>query len=105
MARLFAGEFVAVNQDDVPPPLLQMQSGADADHPRTQHENIGLQFRHPALRKSNITRWLSLPEVKLAIAASPRKPAFPFREIALARQPNTLATWIGLSRLSRGKEQ
>jgi hypothetical protein len=42
MARLFAGEFVPIDQNDVPSPLLQMQGGADADHPRTQHEDVGL---------------------------------------------------------------
>jgi hypothetical protein len=42
IAGFFAGAFVPVDQDDVPPPLLQMQGGADADHARPQHEDIGL---------------------------------------------------------------
>ncbi len=53
-AGLFAGEFVPVDQDDVPPALLQVQGRADADHARAQYENVGLEFRHPALRKLNV---------------------------------------------------
>jgi hypothetical protein len=33
-----------------------VQRGADADHARAQNQNVGLQFRHPALRKFNVTR-------------------------------------------------
>jgi hypothetical protein len=33
---------VPVDQYDIPPPLLQMQGGADPDHARAQHEDIGL---------------------------------------------------------------
>ena len=80
---------MAVDQDDVPPPLLQMQGGADADHACAQYENIGLEFRHPALRKLNVTRLLALLRLKLVIAARLRKPARPFGEIALARRPNS----------------
>jgi hypothetical protein len=47
---LFAGEFVPVDQDHVPPPPLQVQGGADADHACAQYENIGPEFRHPPLR-------------------------------------------------------
>ena len=68
IAGLFAGKFVPVDQDDVPPPLLQVQGGADADHARAQHQNIGLEFRHPALRKLNVTRLLSLPTLKLVVS-------------------------------------
>ncbi len=56
VAGLLAGEFMPVDQDHVASPLLQMQRGADADHARAQHHNIGLQFRHPALRKLNEAR-------------------------------------------------
>jgi hypothetical protein len=38
-----------VDEDDIPPPLLQMQGSADADHACPQYEDIGLEFRHPAL--------------------------------------------------------
>ena len=53
---LLAGKFVPVDQDHIPAPFLQVQGGADADHARPQHKNVGLQFRHPALRKFNVTR-------------------------------------------------
>jgi hypothetical protein len=55
---------------------LQVQGGADADHARTQDKNVGLQFRHPALRKFNVTRWRPKPKVKLLIAADTRKPIY-----------------------------
>ena len=45
-----------VDQDHVAAPFLQVQRGADADHACSQHKNVGLQFRHPALRKFNVTR-------------------------------------------------
>ena len=45
-AGFLPGQFVPVDQDDIAPPLLQVQGSADADHARTQHENIGLEFRH-----------------------------------------------------------
>ena len=51
-----AGEFVPVDQDRIAAPFLQVQGGADADHTRPQNKNVGLQFRHPALRKFNVTR-------------------------------------------------
>ena len=63
-----------------------MQRGADADHARPEHKNVGLQFRHPALRKFNVTPSRPPPKLKLAIAASRRKPARRIREIALARR-------------------
>ena len=66
-----AGEVAAIDQDDVAPSLLQMQGGADADHACTQYENVGLEFRHSALRKLNV---FFLPQVKLATAARSRKP-------------------------------
>jgi hypothetical protein len=56
IAGFLAGEFMPVDQHHVASPLLQMQRGADADHARAQHHDIGLQFRHPALRKLNVTR-------------------------------------------------
>src|SRR6266403_1684429 len=71
---LFPGEFVPVDQDHIPTPPLQVQGSADADHARTQYENVGLEFRHPAL-PSSVTRLRTLSNMKLAIAASPRKPA------------------------------
>jgi len=46
---LLPGSLVFIDQDDVAPPLLQVQGGGYADHARSQHKNIGLQFRHPAL--------------------------------------------------------
>ena len=53
-----AGRIVPVDQDHVPAAFLQVQGGAYADHARTQNENVGLQFRHSALRKFNVTlRW------------------------------------------------
>src|SRR5882724_6580797 len=52
-ASLLAGAVVPVDEDHVSPALLQMQSGADADHTRPQDEDVGLEFRHPAL-----PRWL-----------------------------------------------
>jgi hypothetical protein len=64
---------VPVDQDRIPAPFLQVQGGADADHARTQDKNVGLQFRHPALRKFNVTRWRPKPKVKLLIAADTRK--------------------------------
>ena len=36
-----AGDLVPVDQNHVPAAFLQMQSGADADHARTQDENVG----------------------------------------------------------------
>jgi hypothetical protein len=30
-----------VDQNDVPSPLLQVQGGADTDHPRAKDEDIG----------------------------------------------------------------
>ncbi len=45
-AGLFAGEFVPVDQDHVPPALLQVQRSADTDHARAQYQNVGLEFRH-----------------------------------------------------------
>ena len=53
-ARAFAGELLAIEQDDVASSLLQMQGRANADHACTQYENVGLEFRHPALRKFNV---------------------------------------------------
>src|SRR3954469_22687429 len=52
---LFAGELMPVDQDDIASPLLQVERSADADHPCTQYENVGLEFRHPALPMS-VTR-------------------------------------------------
>jgi hypothetical protein len=46
-----------------------VQRSADADHACTQYENVGLEFRHPALLL-NVTRLR-----KLVTAASSRKPA------------------------------
>jgi 5-deoxy-D-glucuronate isomerase len=51
MAGLLAGAFMAVDQDHLPPALLQVQGRADADHARAEHQNIGLQFRHPGTPK------------------------------------------------------
>src|SRR6187399_2224854 len=48
-ACLLAGEWVPVDQDHVPSPPLQVQDSTDADHARTQYENIRLELRHPAL--------------------------------------------------------
>jgi hypothetical protein len=70
-----------------------MQGGADADHTRTQDYNIGLQFRHPALRKLNVTHIVSLLMLKLVIAASPRKPVTPAE--SRLRSGQVLATWNG----------
>jgi hypothetical protein len=47
---------VAVDQDDIPAPFLQVQCRANTDHASPEHDNIGLQFRHPALRKLNVMR-------------------------------------------------
>jgi len=52
-----------------------VQGRADADHACAQHQNIGPEFRHPALRKLNVARAPSLPTVNLVAAASSRKPA------------------------------
>jgi hypothetical protein len=65
---------VPIDQDHIPAPFLQVQGGADADHARPQDDDVGLHFRHPALRKFNVTRMLPLTKVKLIIAAEPRKP-------------------------------
>jgi hypothetical protein len=78
-----------------------MQRGADANHACPQYENVSLAFRHRAL-SLNVTRSRSLPalkQLKLFIAAT--KPVIAasqnkqvsFQEIALARRPNSLATW------------
>jgi hypothetical protein len=64
-----------VNQDYFPPSLLQVQGRADADHTRTEDKNIGLQFRHPPLRKLNTTRLALLLTLKLVIQLWSRKPA------------------------------
>jgi hypothetical protein len=53
-----------------------VQGSADADHPRSKDEDIGPQFHHRALQKSNAARLRPLPIVKLVIAASPRKPGY-----------------------------
>src|ERR1700704_134541 len=74
-----------VDQDDIAPPPLQMQRGTDADHARAQYENIGLAFRHPALRKLNVTRVLSLLTLWRHDSANHRV----LREITLARRPNS----------------
>jgi hypothetical protein len=63
-----------VDQDYVPSALLQVQGGTDADHPRSKDEDIGPQFHHPALQKSNVARVCTLPKEKLTVAALPRKP-------------------------------
>jgi len=47
---------VAVDQDDIPAPFLQVQRRADTDHAGSEHDDVGLQFRHPALRKLNVMR-------------------------------------------------
>ena len=39
-----------LDQDDVAPELLQVQSRTDADHACAQHKNIGLRFRHLILQ-------------------------------------------------------
>ena len=78
-----------VDQDDIASPLLQVQGGADADHARAQHENIGLEFRHPALRKLNVTSLCPLPTVKLADCGSAAQTGPPPRKCALARRPNS----------------
>ena len=70
-----AGHLVPVDQNHIPAAFLQVQGGAHADHARTQDEYVGLQFRHPALRKFNVTRLRARLMVKLVIAAPPRKPA------------------------------
>jgi hypothetical protein len=41
---------VAVDENDIPPPLLQMQGGRNADNSRTQDQNIGFDRRHTTLR-------------------------------------------------------
>ena len=43
---------------------LQVQGSTDADHPRPQHNDVGLQFRHAPLRKFNVTHPRFLPEVR-----------------------------------------
>jgi len=63
-----------------------MQGGADPDHARPQHENVGLQFRHQALRKFNVTPSHAALKVKLIIAVSRRKPPRWMRKIVLARR-------------------
>src|SRR6266404_5398060 len=73
---LFAGDRVPVDQDHIPAPPLQVQGSADADHACTQYENVGLEFRHWALRKLNAARQRLLPAMKLPMAASSRKPAW-----------------------------
>jgi hypothetical protein len=52
-----------------------VQGGADADHARTQDEYVGLQFRHPALRKFNVMCLHARLMVNLVNTAPPRKPA------------------------------
>jgi hypothetical protein len=54
-AGLLAGKWMPVDQDHIPPPPLQVQGSTDADHARTQYENIRLELRHPALLLS-VTR-------------------------------------------------
>ena len=39
-----------VNKDDIPPSLLQMERGGNADNSRTQNQNIGFDQRHSALQ-------------------------------------------------------
>jgi hypothetical protein len=60
---------VPVDQDHVPSALLQVQGGADANHACAQYENIGLQFRHRALRKLNVKRLRSMATMKPDFAA------------------------------------
>jgi hypothetical protein len=73
VAGFLAGDVVPVDQNHAPAALLQVQGGAHADHARTQDEYVGLQFRHPALRKFTCLRARLM--VNLAIAAPPCKPA------------------------------
>jgi hypothetical protein len=70
-----------------------MQRSANTDHAGAQDENVGLQFRHSALRKLNVTGALEAPKLKLAIAANPRKPMGFSGELRL-RGGQTLATWL-----------
>jgi len=42
VTRLFAGELVAIHQDDIAPAFLQVQRSANAHHARAKHENISL---------------------------------------------------------------
>jgi hypothetical protein len=64
VARFLSGGVVPVHQHDVATPLLQVQGSADAHHPRSQHNHVGLQFRHATLRKFNATHPRLLPDVR-----------------------------------------
>jgi len=70
-AGLFAGARVPIDQDHVPPALLQVQGRADADHARPQDEDVGLEFR-PSGTPVQFAR-LHVSGEKLVIAAPPRK--------------------------------
>ena len=94
-AGFLAGEFVPVDQDDIASTLLQVQGGADADHAGTQYEDVGLEFRHPAL-PLNIARAAGTVPLKANYCGIVAQTGLPPRKSRL-RGGQTLATWIGHS--------
>ena len=61
-----------VDQDHVPPALLQVQRRADADHACAQYQNVGLAVP-PSGAPVKCQVVVLLPPMKLSIAASSRK--------------------------------
>ena len=79
---------MAVDQDDIPAPFLQVQRRANTDHASPEHDDISLQFRHPALRKLNVMRVRASANNKNSRCSAPAQTGCGQGEIALARPVN-----------------
>jgi hypothetical protein len=99
-ARLFARDIVTVDQGDIPAPFLQVQGGTDTDHSCPQDHSVGLEFRHPALRKLNVLR-APLPLIlNPSRCPAPAQTRLTLWEIALARPANSGNMHDNISRTS-----
>jgi hypothetical protein len=66
-----------------------MQGGADADHACPQYDNVGLKFRHLALRKFECCVLALAARSEASHCGIDTQTSLALREIALARRPNS----------------